>query len=298
MYRIVQKRNYLFALSVLLLVPGIVAYAIWGLRLGIDFTGGTDVTISAPSAPTIETVQRALSPYLGQGSIQFGDRPSVFIARLPYLTNDQRLGLQAKLTTEVQGATIESFETVGPTIGRELQRRAVVAVTLVLLAIIIYVTWAFRKVSSGPVPSWMYGLAALIALVHDVFMVIGVFAVLGHIYGIEVNALFVTALLTVLGFSVHDTIVVFDRIRERLRTSMAHSFEDLVNESLNQTLIRSINTSLTTVIVLTALLLFGGASIRHFVLALTIGIVSGTYSSIFVAAPLLVVYERALSRRR
>ncbi len=293
MYRIVQKRNYLFALSLILLIPGVIGYMVWGLRLGIDFTGGTLVRLEIPSAPGIDRIEAVVrSSNLGPTSVQLGSSNSQYLLRLPYLTNDQRQQLQTDVQQTFPDGAVDSFETIGPTIGRELQQRAVVAVTLVVLAIIVYVTWAFRRVSIGPVPSWAYGAATLVALVHDVFMVVGSFAILGHFFGIEVNALFVTALLTVLGFSVHDTIVVFDRIRERLRMSSATTYEEIVNESLNQTLVRSINTSLTTIIVLVALALFGGESIRHFILALIIGIITGTYSSIFVASPLLVLYER------
>ncbi|MBI4426464.1 MAG: protein translocase subunit SecF [Candidatus Kerfeldbacteria bacterium] len=298
MYRIIEKRNYLFALSLALLIPGVIGLVVWGLRLGIDFTGGSVLTIRLPSAVTVDQIATSLagvSP--GEINVQSAGEASAII-RLPFITSEQHQALLDKLKKTFPAADELSFETVGPTIGGELKQRAITALALVLLAIIIYITWAFRKVSVGPVPSWVYGLSALLALVHDVLMVIGAFAVLGHFFNVEINALFVTALLTVLGFSVHDTIVVFDRVRERLRTSAAQTFEAIVNESLNQTLIRSINTSFTTVLVLVALYLFGGQTVKYFVLALIIGITSGTYSSIFVASPLLVVYERWKARRR
>lgn len=297
MYRIIQKRNYLFALSLLLLVPGIMGLVLWGLRLGIDFTGGTVMTLTIPEAPSTEHVSTVLkSTTFGGAAVEQTGKEGEYVIRLPPLSNEQHETLQQALAESFAGISERSFETVGPTIGRELKQRAIVAVISVLVAIIFYITWAFRKVSSGPVPSWAYGLSALFALIHDLFMVIGVFAILGHFFQVEVNSLFITALLTVLGFSVHDTIVVFDRIRERLRLSAAHSFEEIVNESLNQTLARSLNTSITTVLVLVALFIFGGESIRLFVLALIIGIISGTYSSIFVASPLLVVYQRWRAR--
>jgi preprotein translocase subunit SecF len=297
MYRIVQKRNYLFALSLVLLVPGMIALGIWGLRLGIDFTGGTLASVSIPSVSQADEVRAAVEQMgLGETSVQ-STGMSTYDIRLPYLSNDQHETLTTKLTESFSDATVESFETIGPTIGKELRQRAILAVTIVLFAILVYISWAFRKVSRGPVPSWAYGLSALIALVHDILMLIGIFAIIGHYFNVDINSLFVTALLTVLGFSVHDTIVVFDRIRERLRVSAQQTFEGIVNESLNQTMVRSLNTSLTTVIVLLALFFFGGESIRMFVLALVIGIISGTYSSIFIAAPLLVVYERIKARR-
>lgn len=296
MYRIIQKRNYLFGLSVVLLIPGVIALVLWGLRLGIDFTGGTLVSVEIASTPSSENVGASVS------EMKFGDTtvqstgPATFDVRLPYLNEDQHAEFQSKLQDAYADATFVSYETIGPTIGKELRQRAYVAVVLVLAAILIYISWAFRKVSIGPVPSWVYGVSALVALIHDIFMVIGIFSILGNFFSVEINSLFVTALLTVLGFSVHDTIVVFDRVRERLRVSSQTTFEGIVNESLNQTMVRSINTSLTTVIVLVALFLFGGESIKTFVLALIIGIVSGTYSSIFVAAPLLVVYEQVKRR--
>lgn len=297
MYRIVQKRNYLFALSLALLVPGVIALIMWGLRLGIDFTGGTLASVSVPSAPQADEVRTAVEQMdLGETSVQSAGT-STYDIRLPYLSNEQHETFTTRLTESFPDATVESFETIGPTIGNELRQRAILAVTLVLVAILLYISWAFRKVSRGPVPSWVYGLSALIALVHDILMLIGIFAIIGHYFRVDVNSLFVTALLTVLGFSVHDTIVVFDRIRERLQVSAQQTYEGIVNESLNQTMVRSLNTSLTTVIVLLALFFFGGESIRMFVLALVIGIISGTYSSIFVAAPLLVVYERIKARR-
>lgn len=293
MYRIVQKRNYLFAFSLLLLIPGIIAWTVWGLRLGIDFTGGSllrgKFSNTSPSTSTIQAIVQKADVATVQ--IQTGDQNTI-ILRMGHITNDQREKILSGLKQKDASFIEQSFESVGPTIGAELKRKAIVAVILVLALIILYITWAFRKVSSGPVPSWAYGVSAIIALIHDVAMVIGIFALLGHFFSIEVDSLFVTALLTVLGFSVHDTIVVYDRIRERMTSAVGKTYEEVVNESLNQTLIRSINTSLTAILILTALVLFGGDSIRHFTLALLIGIASGTYSSIFVASPLLVVWER------
>lgn len=298
MYRIVQKRNWLFGLSLALLVPGIIAYSLWGLKTGIDFTGGTLLEISIPAKPAVDTVRDVVATAGVGSAIVQSTGESTYSIRLPFLTNEQRLAVTGKITAAYSEATENSYETIGPTIGQELRQRAIIALAAVLAGIIIFITFAFRGVSKGPVPSWVYGASALIALIHDVFMVVGIFAILGHYANIEVDALFVTALLTVLGFSVHDTIVVFDRIRERLRVSAARDFETIVNESLNQTLVRSLNTSLATVLVLVALVLFGGDSIRQFVLALIIGIVSGTYSSIFIASPLLVLYEHLKRRRR
>ncbi len=189
------------------------------------------------------------------------------------------------------------FESIGPVIGEELKQKAIRAIIAVLVAIILYIAWAFRKVSE-PVSSWKYGVTAIIALAHDVIIPTGIFVVLGQILGIELDILFVTALLTILGFSVNDTIVVFDRTRENLaRDHHQHDFEFIVNKSVNETIRRSIITSVTTFVVLLAIYLFGGESIKYFVLALMVGVVVGTYSSIFLASPLLVVWEH-FSRRK
>jgi preprotein translocase subunit SecF len=189
------------------------------------------------------------------------------------------------------------FESIGPTIGKELRRKATYAIVVVLICIILYIAWAFRKVSK-PVASWKYGVIAVIALIHDVGIPIGLFAVLGRFFGVEVNSAFVAAILTILGYSVNDTIVVFDRVRENLIKSGGDydEFEKIVNESVNQTFARSINTTLTTLLALIAIFFWGGETIKYFALALIVGIGLGAYSSIFIASPLLVVLERKKRR--
>jgi len=298
MFKIIQKRNYLFTVSLLLLIPGMVALGLWGLDLGIDFRGGSLFTVDFPTAPPdTATITTALSGTVsGEITVQqVGDR--TLVLRLPELDEPSHQTMLGTLQGKFPGIRELSFESIGPTLGRELQNKAIQALIGVFVMIILFITWAFRRVSQGPVSSWVYGLSAFIAMFHDVLMVIGIFAILGHFFRVQIDSLFVTALLTVLGFSVHDTIVVFDRIRERLLSHPDEAFEESVNVSLNQTMVRSLNTSLTTLFVLATLLLFGGHSIRSFVLALFIGIASGTYSSIFVASPLLVVWERWRSRR-
>lgn len=293
MYKIIQKRNWLFGLSLAILVPGIVALFLWGLRLSIDFTGGTRLTVSY-------TAQRPDGPTAAKTitDLKFGTATAItsgehdMVVSMPTVNNDQRQQIIDALNAKYNGVSEKTFETIGPTVGAELVKRALTSIIIVLIVIILYISWAFRRVGVGPVPSWVYGASAVLALAHDILIVVGIFSILGHYFRMEIDSLFVTALLTVLGFSVHDTIVVFDRIRERLLIGAEDGFEDTVNVSLNQTLVRSLNTSLTTLLVLTALELFGGVTIRNFVLALLIGIASGTYSSIFVASPLLVVYER------
>lgn len=187
------------------------------------------------------------------------------------------------------------YTAIGPIVGQELKKKTTTAIILVVVCIILYIAIVFRKVSK-PVASWKYGLTAIVALVHDILIITGVFAVLGHFAGFEVDVLFVTALLTILGYSVNDTIVVFDRVRENLFRYQGSDFEDTVNRSVNETITRSINTSITTLLVLFSIYIFGGASIKQFILALICGAIIGTYSSIFIASPLLVVWEKM--RRR
>ena len=183
------------------------------------------------------------------------------------------------------------FDSIGPIIGQELKQKAIYAIIIVLIAIILYIAYAFRKVSH-PVESWKFGLSAIVALAHDIIIITGIFAVLGHFLNIQLDSYFVTALLTVLGFSVHDTIVTFDRTRENLRRHQDKTFEDVVNLSVNETIVRSLNTSLTTIFVLLAIILFGGETIKYFVLALMMGAIVGTYSSIFLASPLLMIWYK------
>jgi len=191
----------------------------------------------------------------------------------------------------------QEFETIGPVIGQETALNALKAILFASVLIVLYITWSFRQVPK-PASSFRFGICAIIALIHDVLVVLGVFAVLGHFLGVEIDSLFVTAILTVIGFSVHDTIVVFDRIRENLKRLGSSNFAQTANDSVIQTIDRSLNTSLTVFLVLLALLLFGGESIRWFVVALLIGIISGTYSSVFTASPLLVLWQEISDKRR
>lgn len=289
---VVRHRRVWFAISMALFVGGLVFLALGGLRLGTDFTGGSllQVRFSA-TVPVVAEVQRAASDLgLTDTRVQSAGAASMVI-RTRQLSSDEHKKLLEKMVSNFGGAVEESYSEVGPTLGRELKQKAIVALLLVLAAIILYISWAFRK-TSGRVSGWAFGINAIIALVHDVVITIGVFAFLGFVFHVEVDALFVTAVLTVLGFSVHDTIVVFDRIREGLRRSPGDPLHDIIDRSVNETLLRSINTSLTTLLVLFALYLFGGASIKYFILALIVGIIVGTYSSIFIASPLLPYWKK------
>jgi preprotein translocase subunit SecF len=301
MYNIVKTFKYWTALSISLAIIGALFWSLfwfmWGLKLGIDFTGGAALQIAFPDAsqrPAVEEVQQQVTQLgIADPHVQTaGD--NALIIRVQQMNNGQReqvLNLYADKQVKE-----ESFSNIGPALGEELKSKSTTAIILVLAAIIAYISYVFRKVSRGPVPSWLFGLGAIMSLIHDLIIVIGIYAALGHFFNIQVDAFFVTALLTILGFSVHDTIVVYDRIRERLKHYPRQTFPEIVNESINSTLARSLNTSLTAVIVLVALYLFGGASIQHFVLALIIGIISGTYSSIFVASPFLLLGQKLLKR--
>lgn len=296
---LIKYRNYFFGLSLLIIIPGLVALAVWGLALGIDFVGGTLWEVKFIEA------QKTVSP----GQFQdFLNQKGAQVSSVAATSHDSIL-VRMRISDETIIAEIRDqaksslgqiqdlrLETVGPTISKELTNKALLAVVLSIIGIVVYITWAFRHVPK-PTSSIAFGICTIIALVHDVIVVVGIFAILGHFFEIEVDSLFITALLTVIGFSVHDTIVVFDRIRENLKTHSGFSFEEIVNHSILQTFARSLNTSLTVIFVLLALLLFGGQTIKTFVLALLIGIISGTYSSIFNASPLLVVWHNLRGKK-
>ncbi|OGY51246.1 MAG: protein-export membrane protein SecF [Candidatus Buchananbacteria bacterium RIFCSPHIGHO2_02_FULL_56_16] len=306
MLQIIKQRNIWFPLSGLLVAASLIMFAVWGLRLGIDFTGGSllELEFSIPRPNHDQIVESFGQLNLGEVTVQPIGEQNVILrfADVDEATHQQIVGsLRATFAgqaAEPGGVTFEErrFDSIGPIIGQELRTKTVRAIGLVLIAIIAYVGWAFRKVSK-PVPSWQYGLIAVIALFHDIMITIGTFAVLGQAYGIEVNASFVAALLTILGYSVNDTIVVFDRIRENLVRRVGEGFDDIIQFSLNQVITRSVNTSLTVILVLFAILLLGGSTLRIFALSLIVGVSVGTYSSIFLASPLLVVAQKLQGKR-
>ena len=292
---IIKYRNFYFLVSLLVLIPGILAIAFWHLKLGIDFTGGTVVNFALErSVDTSIIREKVLNLGYPLESIQSIGSNEILL-RLKPQTQEEINSLKNSLSQDYGVVTEQSLETVGPTISGEITQNAIKSVVLACIAIVVYIIWAFRQVPK-PTTSVSFGIAAIIALVHDLLVVLGTFAILGHFLGVEIDILFVTALLTVLGFSVHDTIVVFDRIRENLKKHSALAFEEIVNRSLSQTLGRSLSTSLTVILVLIALITFGGESIRWFAIALLVGIVSGTYSSIFNAAPILVVWNERFNK--
>ncbi|MFP3855100.1 MAG: protein translocase subunit SecF [Anaerolineales bacterium] len=290
MLNIVEKRYWYFLLSFIIIVPGLIALALWGLPLAIDFTGGSLLEVRFESGQRPEPAQVVeLYNDLGIGdplAQSAGENDIVIRSRI--IDENQQADIIDEMVERFGGSvTVLRFETVGPSVGAEVAERAAGAVGLATIGILAYITFAFRGVEHA----FRYGMAAIMAMLHDVALVIGVEAILGHFLGWEVDALFLTALLTVIGFSVHDSIVVFDRIRENKTIYRRLSYERLVNHSIVQTLDRSINTQLQVALTLLALLLLGGVTTQHFVAILLIGVFSGTYSSIFNAAPILVVWE-------
>lgn len=291
MINIIGNRKFYYILSSILLIPSIISLSLWGLKLGIDYTGGSLIQFFfSGQRPALVELQNVVSELqLGTPIIQ-PSADNKYIVRLNDLNEEQHQLLLAKVKEKLPNANEERFETVGPTLGAELSKKAGWALAAALACIIIFISWAFRKVSR-PVASWKYGLAAVIALIHDTIITLGVFSIIGHFLNVEIDSLFVPAILTVIGFSVHDTIVVFDRTRENLFRGVAVDFVAVVNKSVNETFARSINTSLTTLLVLFALFFFGGETIHYFSLALIVGIIVGTYSSIFVASPIIVDWQ-------
>lgn len=294
---IIHNRKIFYIISVILLGFSIFSIAKFGLNFGIDFKGGSIVEVvystTASTTPmTVEQIKESLhAQNIGEVVVRQAGQDG-YIIRTKSLNEVER-----KTVISVLGGEVKRFDTVGPVLGDELKGKAIWSITLVLLAIVLFITYVFRHVSK-PVASWKYGAVAIVALLHDVIIPTGIFAYLGRSGGYEIDALFVTALLVILGFSIHDTIVVFDRTRENLRISSAKkSFGQIVGESVTQTISRSINTSLTTVLALFALYVFGPETTKNFSLVLILGILVGTYSSIFIGSPLLVTWEKWQNRK-
>jgi preprotein translocase subunit SecF len=289
-YNLIGKRYYFFLLSLLIIIPGMIGLALWGLPLSIEFTSGSMLQVKFASGNLPQPAD-VIAIYDQNGmkdaSVQTSTDGTLII-RSRALTSEAKTAIINAMEKQFNDkVTILQFDTVGPSIGKEVTTGAGLAVALAAIGILIYIWFVFRKIPFA----YRYGVAAIMAMLHDILVVIGVQTFLSHFMGWEFDSLFLTALLTVIGFSVHDTIVVFDRIRENSGIYRRLSFEQIVNHSIIQTLDRSINTTLTVLLVLLALALFGGVTIRHFVIILLVGIFSGAYSSIFNAAPILVVWE-------
>ena len=292
MINLMRFKLLYFIFSFLIILPGLYFLITSGLKLGIDFTGGALLEYRIQSAVDNEELRKIIS---GQG-IEVGQitrSSDTYIIRTKPMEQEKLSAIKRVLTDKYGNVEERRVENVGPVIGSELEKKALIALVIAAVVIVIYIAFSFRKIPK-PASSLRFGIAAIVALLHDILVVVGVFAILGKFYGVEVDTLFITALLTIIGCSVHDTIVVFDRIRENLVKNMGKKFIDVANLSVVQTLGRSLNTSLTVVFVLTALLFFGGETIKWFVVALLLGVISGTYSSIFNATALLVWWEEKL----
>lgn len=301
-FDIVGSRKLWYVVSTLLILPGILSLFVWHLNVGIDFKGGSLLQVAfKQTRPDIELVRTSVKEAGATGATVQTTGDQGIIIRYPNLENADSSATKDKIVTALKKDGIldgskTSFENIGGSVAKATTSNAIKAVVIASIAIIFFIAWSFSAVPK-PASSWRFGVTAIVALAHDLLFVVGAYSIIGHFFPqIEVDALFITALLTILGFSVNDTIIVFDRIRENLRRMPGKLFSEIANISLNQTLARSINTSTTVLIVLVSLLLVGGESIRNFILALTLGVAIGTYSSIFNASPLLVTWQNLVDK--
>ncbi|MFH1978894.1 MAG: protein translocase subunit SecF [Patescibacteria group bacterium] len=297
----IKYRKFLYTISGMLVLASLISFIVWGLNPSIDFTGGSLLEVeyidfegpNGEGRPEMSNIKESVGS-LGLGEILYQPTGSNgLILRTRDITEDEHRAILNVLGEVEQ----KRFDSIGPVIGKELTRKAWMAIIAVVVIIVLFIAWTFRKVSN-PVSSWKYGLVAIVALIHDVAIPVGIFSVLGHFYNVEVGVLFVTALLTILGFSVHDTIVVFDRLRENLKKGGREEFDETVDKSLRQVRGRSIKTSLAILLVLISLFFFGGVTTQYFTLTLILGIIFGTYSSLFLASPLLVTWQKFSQKRR
>jgi preprotein translocase subunit SecF len=299
MEHLAGKRHLWFAISGALLIPGIMSLILFGLQFGVDFSGGTLWQVQFEEQVGTEPIVQALSDH-GRSEATVQRIGAEDEHRYQIRMKELRAGSAEKdELTEALNAIAplnpggERLDTVGGIVASSLRSRSLLAVGAAAIGILLYIAYAFRN-TQRPM---LYGIAAIVAMIHDTLFVLGIFSILGRLAGVEIDALFITAVLTVIGFSVHDTIVVFDRIRENLHGEVADTFEEVVNYSIAQTIVRSLNTSITVVLTLAALFLFGGSTTREFVLALLIGVIIGTYSSIFNASQILVAWENGEIQR-
>jgi preprotein translocase subunit SecF len=289
MIDLVGKKQWFFLISGILIVAGIISLAVFGLKPGTDFAGGTSMTFQF-SPPVEQSQLREEMAKLGydKATIQNAGEGS-FIIHIGEITSDEANDLAEKLGTELDShVEITDYYSASPTVGAETARNAGIAVIIAAVAMLFYIVWAFRRMPSP----FRWGTCAVIALIHDVFIIVGIFSILGWLAGVEIDALFITGLLAVVGYSINNTVVIFDRIRENISRHISPDFATTVNSSIVETLGRSLNTSLTTLFVILALFLFGGATIHYFVLVLLLGVIIGTYSSICISSQLLVVWEK------
>lgn len=291
----IKKRKFFYGFSGIMILASLLSLLVWGLNFGIDFTGGSlwELSVTGDISQSTEKINNYLEESdLGQVNVQTTNENSL-ILRFSNISEEKHVELLEGLKEIIPSIEEKRFESIGPSIGQELKTKSIWAIILVFLGILIYLWYAFRH-SSLRVPSYRYGVLAVLVLIHDAIFIIGLFVVLGKFQGWEVNSDFLVALLVVIGYSVHDTIVVFDRIRENFKLKTKDSLENIINLSIQQTLVRSLNTSLTTLFPLLTLCFFGPLSIRILVIAMISGVIIGTYSSVFLAAPLL--YEWSIKK--
>jgi preprotein translocase subunit SecF len=289
MMNLVGKRKWFFLISAVVIIPGLLSLIIFGLKPGVDFSSGTTMTLRFDSPVDQADLRRQLIAQGYDSSTVQRTGEGDFFIRLGEMTPDQRQELIESLeSTFKTNITVRDFYAVSPVIATETARNATIAVGVAAIFMLFYIAWAFRRM---PKP-YRWGICAIVALLHDVLVVMGVFSILGWLAGVQIDAMFITGMLTVVGYSVNNTVVVFDRIRENVSKGIGKDFESNVNASIFETVARSLNTSLTTLLVILAILLFGGITIRYFVLVLLIGVIAGTYSSMLIAGPLLVVWDK------
>jgi len=290
---IITNRKIWFIISGIFMVVSVLSIIFGQLKMGLDFTGGSFIEVKG-----IDNVDKAkeLLTSVKIEVISLEKSDNILKIKTKVLADDGHKKIITELKKINKDVKEIRFETVGPTISKDIATKAYLSLTIAMLVIVGFIAWSFKGISK-PVASWKYGVCTIIALIHDVLFVVGSFAILGKFFNIEIDSLFITALLTIISFSVYDTIVVFDRIRENLRRSSRETFEEIVNDSVTETIVRSLNNSLAVIFVITALLLLGGETIRSFVMALLIGMFVGTYSSIFIASPLLVTWKNLDDKR-
>ncbi len=296
MYRIIRNRKNWYILSSVLIVLSLFSIIFIGLRVGVDYKGGSILELQSSNDNFDEIVESALKDSnVTNYQIKNSDSDVVNI-RMGEITNEVKESIVKEISSQAPDVKELSFDNIGPTVGNNLRNKSIYAIIIASIAIIIFIAYSFRKIPK-PLSSWKFGSLAVIALIHDIIITIGFVSIMGYFFvWMEVDILFITALLTIMGFSVHDTIVIYDRLRENFIRNRHKNMELIAEESVNQTLARSINTSITTIIVLLALALLGADSVKHFILTLIFGITIGTYSSIFLATPLIISWHKNINK--
>lgn len=289
---ILKFRKIWFGISLAAVAISILAISFYGYNTGIDFAGGTILEIQVSDKKEVDITDQQI---ISQGYKEIIDldisaqivSENRYFVRSSQISNTDKNNIITYLSEYFGNIEELRFESVDPTIGADVVRKAIIAIILAVIGILLYVAYSFRRMPK-PLSSWRFSAAAIMALIHDMIILLGIYAIVGRFFGAEVDGLFIAAILTLLGFSIHDTIVTFDRVRENLRRRAGEDIEVVINDSVVETIIRSINTSFTLLLILVAMFFFGGVTLKFFTLALVIGVMIGTYSSIFIAAPLLL----------